>query len=205
MITNRLMGAFVAVAALVAGAIATPAAAVPLSGTIGYVGGVNGGQDLTTITTVQFKNPFFVVNSQDDLAALAGATGTIKNLTFSPFTAIQDFLTFSSGLNFDLQTLTFERKTTAAGNEIDFQGTGRFQMAGFDDTFGTFIMTLQDDMGRGLNISFSASSETGEGGGGPNLTVQGAYVDCQKGRYEQGIAELEKAPRSQGYTVPPAN
>ena len=37
-----------------------------------------------------------------------------------------------------------------------------------------------------------------------NVVVQGAAVDCQKGRYEQGIRELEKALRSQGYTVPPA-
>ena len=43
-----------------------------------------------------------------------------------------------------------------------------------------------------------------EGGGGPGLAVRGAGVDCQKGRYEQGISELEKALRSQGYTVPPS-
>lgn len=49
-----------------------------------------------------------------------------------------------------------------------------------------------------------ALSRRSEGGGGPNLTVQGAYVDCQKGRYEQGIATLEKELRNQGYTVPPA-
>ena len=49
-----------------------------------------------------------------------------------------------------------------------------------------------------------ALSRRSEGGGGPNLAVQGAAVDCQKGRYEQGIRELEKALRSQGYTVPPA-
>jgi len=40
-------------------------------------------------------------------------------------------------------------------------------------------------------------------GGGPSLTVQGAGVDCQKGRYQQGIRELEKVLRGQGYTVPP--
>jgi len=50
-----------------------------------------------------------------------------------------------------------------------------------------------------------ALSRRGEGGGGPNMIVQGAYVDCQKGRYAQGIAELEKVLRSQGYTVPPPN
>ena len=48
-----------------------------------------------------------------------------------------------------------------------------------------------------------AVSRRGEGGGGPNLAVQGAGVDCSKGRYEQGIRELEKVLRGQGYTVPP--
>jgi len=48
-----------------------------------------------------------------------------------------------------------------------------------------------------------ALSRRSEGGGGPSLTVQGAGVDCSKGRYEQGIRELEKVLRSQGYTVPP--
>jgi hypothetical protein len=48
-----------------------------------------------------------------------------------------------------------------------------------------------------------AVSRRGEGGGGPNLAVQGAGIDCAKGRYEQGIRELEKVLRSQGYTVPP--
>ena len=49
-----------------------------------------------------------------------------------------------------------------------------------------------------------AMSRRGKGGSGPNLTVQGASVDCAKGRYAQGIATFEKVLRSQGYTVPPA-
>jgi hypothetical protein len=49
-----------------------------------------------------------------------------------------------------------------------------------------------------------ALSRRGEGGGGPNMIVQSAGLDCQKGRYEQGIRDLEKALRSQGYTIPPA-
>jgi len=48
-----------------------------------------------------------------------------------------------------------------------------------------------------------ALSRRSEGGSGPSLTVQGAGVDCQKGRYEQGIRELEKILRNQGYTIPP--
>jgi hypothetical protein len=49
-----------------------------------------------------------------------------------------------------------------------------------------------------------ALSRRGEGGGGPNMIVQGAGIDCQKGRYEQGIRDLERVLRSQGYTVPSA-
>ncbi len=48
-----------------------------------------------------------------------------------------------------------------------------------------------------------AMSRRSEGGGGPNMTVMGAGVDCQKGRYEQGIRDLERVLRAQGYTVPP--
>ena len=50
-----------------------------------------------------------------------------------------------------------------------------------------------------------ALSRRSEGGGGPEPRGAGRRVDCQKGRYEQGIAVLEKVLRSQGYTVPPAS
>ena len=49
-----------------------------------------------------------------------------------------------------------------------------------------------------------ALTRRGEGSGGPNMIVMGAGLDCQKGRYDQGIRELEKVLRAQGYTVPPA-
>lgn len=50
-----------------------------------------------------------------------------------------------------------------------------------------------------------ALSRRGEGGGGANMIVQGAGIDCQRGRYDRGIADLERVLRSQGFTVPPAN
>jgi len=50
-----------------------------------------------------------------------------------------------------------------------------------------------------------ALTRRGEGSGGPNMIVEGAGVDCRKGRYQQGIADLEKVLRAQGYTVPPAS
>jgi hypothetical protein len=48
-----------------------------------------------------------------------------------------------------------------------------------------------------------ALTRRSEGSGGPNMIVVGAGLDCQKGRYEQGIRDLEKVLRAQGYTVPP--
>ena len=52
-------------------------------------------------------------------------------------------------------------------------------------------------------VADRAMSRRHRGGSGPNLTVQGAAVDCSKGRYEQGITTLEQVLRGQGYTVPP--
>lgn len=43
----------------------------------------------------------------------------------------------------------------------------------------------------------------GEGSGGPNMTLLGAGLDCQKGHYEAGIATLEKLLRDQRITIPP--
>ena len=48
-----------------------------------------------------------------------------------------------------------------------------------------------------------ALTRRGEGNGGPNMIVQGAGVDCRRGRYEQAIRDLERVLRGQGYTVPP--
>jgi hypothetical protein len=44
----------------------------------------------------------------------------------------------------------------------------------------------------------------GEGTGGPDLNRVGAGLDCQKGRYDQGIKTLENLLRRNGFTVPPA-
>ena len=43
----------------------------------------------------------------------------------------------------------------------------------------------------------------GEGSGGPNMTLLGAGLDCQKGRYDAGIKTLEKLLHGQGVTIPP--
>jgi hypothetical protein len=168
MITNKLKGALVAVAAIVAGSFAAPASAVPLSGGFAIIGGVTTGQNLATTNSIDFTGPFNVTSTLGDFTALT--TGTIKDFTFSPFAAVQDFLTFTaSTLNFDLQSVQVTRGSTATGLTLSVAGFGRFQETGFDDTAGIINMTMQDWGGNHIDLSFSASALAGEGGGGPNV------------------------------------
>lgn len=46
------------------------------------------------------------------------------------------------------------------------------------------------------------AARRGEGSGGPNLTRAGAGLDCERGRYDQGIKALEDLLRRNGITVP---
>ena len=71
-----------------------------------------------------------------------------------------------------------------------------------------FASAAQDDKLKArcdqlYTMASRALTRRGEGSGGPNMIVEGAGVDCRKGRYEQGIRDLEKVLRAQGYTVPP--
>ena len=43
----------------------------------------------------------------------------------------------------------------------------------------------------------------GEGSGGPSLERAGAALDCQNGRYDQGIRSLEGLLRRSAIAVPP--
>jgi PEP-CTERM motif len=165
MITNKLKGALVAIAAIIAGAVATPASAVPLSGSFAIFGGVASGQDLKTTTTIDFTGPFIVSSAPGPIGDFVGLTaGTIKNLTLSPFAAVDDFLTFvGSTLNFDLQLLLdVVRGSRPEGDYITISGKGMFQETGFDDTPGLITLTLQDRAGMGIDMSFSASALASE-------------------------------------------
>lgn len=46
--------------------------------------------------------------------------------------------------------------------------------------------------------------QRGEGSGGPNMARLGAALDCQKGRYEQGIKALEELLQRNRIPYPPA-
>lgn len=44
-----------------------------------------------------------------------------------------------------------------------------------------------------------------EGSGGPDMIRLGAGIDCQKGRYQQGIKALEDLLQRNRVPIPPAN
>jgi hypothetical protein len=48
------------------------------------------------------------------------------------------------------------------------------------------------------------NSRRGEGSGGPDMTRLGAGIDCQKGRYQQGIKALEELLQRNRIAYPPA-
>lgn len=48
------------------------------------------------------------------------------------------------------------------------------------------------------------NTQRGEGSSGPNLARLGAGIDCQKGRYEQGIKALEELLQRTRIPYPPA-
>jgi len=48
------------------------------------------------------------------------------------------------------------------------------------------------------------NTRRGEGSGGPNMARLGAGIDCQKGRYQQGITALEELLQRTRISYPPA-
>ena len=48
------------------------------------------------------------------------------------------------------------------------------------------------------------NTRRGEGSGGPNMARLGAGLDCQKGRYQQGIKALEDLLQRSRIAYPPA-
>jgi hypothetical protein len=49
------------------------------------------------------------------------------------------------------------------------------------------------------------NARRGEGSGGPDMIRLGAGIDCQKGRYQQGIKALEDLLQRSRVPIPPAS
>jgi hypothetical protein len=98
------------------------------------------------------------VNSgSGDFGGLVGAVGTIRDFTFSgsgsaayPTTTLLGFQNYGSGLTFDLLSVGVLFQSSSV---LALTGTGIFQMAGFNDTYGTFSFS-----GNGATNTFSFSA-----------------------------------------------
>lgn len=49
------------------------------------------------------------------------------------------------------------------------------------------------------------NTRRGEGSGGPDMIRLGAGIDCQKGKYQQGIKALEDLLQRNRIAIPPAS
>jgi len=108
---------------------------------VGSVGSPPG--DYTGVSFAASSNQFTVGGASSDLSGLAGATGTIKDFTYVPFSSITDFLLIlSPSASFDATSIStssgpFGNGWSADGQFLNLSITGILHLSGFDDTTAT--------------------------------------------------------------------
>lgn len=96
-----------------------------------------------------------------------GEVGSIKDFTFNPFSAVDDFYVVD-GFTFDLDSVTVVQQSN---NFLTISGTGTIIGNGFDLTSGSWNFSGQSDGVGGTNATFSWSASSGGQGGGGNPQV----------------------------------
>ncbi|WP_277969880.1 PEPxxWA-CTERM sorting domain-containing protein [Sphingomonas echinoides] len=77
-------------------------------------------------------------------ASLTSGCGTIQNISsFASQGTLQNFVSFSSGLAFDLASVS--QVTRPGANQLSFTALGNLRLAGFDPTPGRFFFSAQGD------------------------------------------------------------
>jgi len=139
---------------LVTGMLCRTAVAVPIDGTIAFLGSgaTTGGSDLSTATGLAFNNPVIVLGATNDFSSLAGGTGIFTDFTFAPFAAVKP-LWVAGGFSFDLTALTVDTQNTT---QLALLGTGVVMSTGFTDTVGTWALTANSS--GDTNFSFSTNT-----------------------------------------------
>lgn len=157
-----------AVAALLA---ALPALAAPITGTINLSGDFqpvrNGSatQNLNQATGIDFlpsgggTGGFSTLSGTGTLKSFENRSGgTIKDFTFSPFSAVSTFYTISGPagtLSFDLNVLSIDSQSSSF---LNLSGSGILRQTGYDNTVGTFFFSGQSSNGASNNATFSWSA-----------------------------------------------
>ena len=140
-------------------AIASPALAAPITGSLG----VSGGNDQWSATGITFSNPSAIARDATGVfATVLGASpvtnpATIDSTTFT--FASPDELVFTVGTSTATFTATGPIDLVLDDNEfLLFSGTSTLTLAGYDTTQGTFSFSSTDS---GSNFGDAGSSTFG--------------------------------------------
>lgn len=163
------------VAGLALGALALPASAATISGSLSMGGGFNpmGGATLGTATGIDFSGPLNITGVAGAVSGFVsvGDTGTIKDFTFTPFSTVDNFYTVG-GFTFDLNSISVE---TQSDTFLLLSGNGTISGNGFDVTDATWNFSA-NTFGN-TTFSWSASSAGGlPGGGGSDVPEPGTLA-----------------------------
>lgn len=177
MVAGALALATTSEAALAVGSFSFSAVAAPGTGPFVPVNGSNGlvsanlaapattGIDFTTtgVATPGTPGSIAVDNASGNFAVLTGLTGTIQDFTFAgagsanyPVVPISSFEVIGANFTFTLNTIGILAQT---GTALILEGTGVFNLNGFDPTPGVYTFTaVRQTNGQGnISVSFSAA------------------------------------------------
>lgn len=160
-------------------AVANTAYAGPISGEIGYSGGVDdllgggatvgtasGGYTLGTATGIDFSGGAFVSAATGDFAALTGGFVFLSDFMFSPLNPdpalVWTETTTGNAFSFSLDTISTITQTDSPG-KLFLAGSGIMSGTGFDDTDYNWTLTAQNAPG-GTLVTFSATQAVPEPG-----------------------------------------
>jgi hypothetical protein len=146
---------FIAFAAVM---LAGTAYAIPMTGVIGMRGGSDSAIDTLTATAIPEPVWTMVTSSTGSFSGLG--LGTLVNFYGFTFdrapTPVASPLWEVGGFSFVLESI---EEPVRAASTIDFAGIGTMVAAGFDDTIGSWTMSI-DAVGTSAGTSFSFSSGT---------------------------------------------
>ena len=151
------------------GALINAAQAAPIGNASFGVGGafnITSGSNLGNTNSIFIANGGMIVVTAADTMDLSGIvtlgqTGTLADLpNLSGFTPITNYLSLSSGVSIDLNTLTVVSQTGPVPGYINISGDVTVHAPGFDATAGqlTFAGTSSDNNTFALAITTSAST-----------------------------------------------
>ena len=163
---KKMFYSFLILAAVLAFAIGPKSAnAIPFSGTINIDGGGAlpvGGADWTTATGIDFVLPLATVSNRSGDYTLISLAQSVdySDFTFasvSPGTPVSPLWSTTSGTaaSFDLTSVVI---TFSSATALFLDGAGMGSLAGFDDTRGTWSLTLQSTGGSSFSFSTATAA-----------------------------------------------